>query len=169
MHRPHRVRLVSILACLAALSGAAAARAEVDVRLTAHRVTTDARGQETTAPAEQAKPGDLVEYRAVYHNEGNASVQKLVATLPIPAGMEYVPRTAAPAVVTASLDGKTFAPVPLTRKVRLENGREVVREVPAGEYRFLRWSVGALEARQKHTVRARVRVTPLLSAAPAAR
>ena len=63
-------------------------------------------------------------------------MNKLVATLPIPEGLEYLPKTVRPAPALASLDGKTFAPMPLKRKVRLADGREVEREVAASEYRF---------------------------------
>jgi hypothetical protein len=94
-------------------------------------------------------------------------VKELAATLPVPRGMEFLPRTAAPEPILASLDGKTFEPVPLQRRVRLANGREVTRDVPAAEYRFLRWSLGTLGARETRTVAARVRVSPLEIAAVA--
>jgi hypothetical protein len=75
--------------------------------------------------------------------------------------MQYLPRTAQPTVVLASLDGKSFAPVPLKRKVRLADGREVTREIPTTEYRWLRWTIGSLDAKSDETVRARMRVIPI--------
>jgi len=86
-------------------------------------------------------------------------VRQLVATLPIPAGVEYQPTSARPAVVLASLDGKSFAPIPLKRTVRLPDGREVTREIPASEYRWLRWTIGSLAPKSSEIVRARVRVS----------
>jgi uncharacterized repeat protein (TIGR01451 family) len=133
---------------------------DVQVSLTAHRVAADANGQTTLEPGDQARPGDVIEYRVRYSNQAPTGVRRLVATLPIPKGMEYLPRTAHPARVEASLDGRSFAPVPLTRKVRLANGREVVREVPPSEYRQLRWTLGDLAAHGSETVTARVRVSP---------
>ena len=62
-------------------------------------------------------------------------------------------------------DGKSFAPVPLTRRVKLAGGKTVVREVPAAEYRALRWSIGSLAANSTRTVGARMRVSPLESVA----
>jgi len=56
-------------------------------------------------------------------------------------------------------DGHTFESIPLMRKVKLDDGREVMREVPAAEYRFLRWSLGTLGAHGQQSVRARVRVS----------
>lgn len=141
---------------------------DVHVALTAQRVTvTD--GKETFAAADKARPGDVLEYRAVYTNDGRTAVNHLDATLPVPTGLEYLPKSAAPAVVLASTDGKSFAPVPLLRKERTADGREVVREVPLSEYRALRWTVGTLAAKESRTVRARMRVTPLASVAAVTR
>jgi uncharacterized repeat protein (TIGR01451 family) len=109
----------------------------------------------------------VVQYSASYKNPGTSSVQQVFATLPIPDGMEYLPRTASPAQVQASLDGKRFEPVPLKRRARLEDGREVVREVPFAEYRYLRWSLGAIGARGQESVSARVRVSPTAPAVAA--
>jgi uncharacterized repeat protein (TIGR01451 family) len=144
------------------------AYADGDVRVTlqAARVTT-ANSHEVLASADQAKPGEILEYRAIYTNDGKSAVRQMLATLPIPAGVEYLPRTAAPAVVLASLDGKSFDAVPLMRSERTADGREVIREIPASEYRFLRWTVGTLAAKQSRTVTARVRVAPIAVAANA--
>ena len=62
--------------------------------------------------------------------------------------------------VEASLDGRTFAAVPLTRVVRGPDGRNVIREVPVSEYRALRWPLGSLSSRQSRAVTARVRIQP---------
>jgi len=155
------------MALLLTIAGVVAAHAEVQIQLTAHRVQKNDRGIEVLAPAEEIKPGQLVEYRAVYTNQGAKGVEKLLATLPIPAGTELVASTAAPAGPMASLDGSSYAPMPLRRKVRLADGREVTRDVPLSEYRYLRWSLGTLGPEQEKTVKARVRVTPILSAAAA--
>ena len=161
MHRTLRVFAATALA-VAGLGSCALAYAESDVHvdLTAHRILVS-QGKEARLPAEQAEPGDVIEYRATYTNRGNTAVRDLEATLPVPAGLEYLPKTAQPVRLLASLDGKTFAPVPLTRRVKLEGGKTVVREVPAAEYRALRWSIGALAANSARTVGARMRVSPL--------
>lgn len=144
------------------------AAGDVRVALTAQRVSvTD--GKEVFATAEKARPGDVIEYRAVYRNDGKTAVRELFATLPVPTGLEYLPKTAAPAVVLASTDGSSFSPVPLLRKERTADGREVVREVPLAEYRALRWPVGTLAAKESRTVSARMRVVPLASVAAVAR
>jgi uncharacterized repeat protein (TIGR01451 family) len=161
MHRT--LRLVTALALTVAGLGSFAlayAEGDVAVSLVAHRILVS-QGKEARLPAEQAKPGDVIEYHATYTNRGASAVRDLEATLPVPAGLEYLPRTAQPVRLHASLDGKTFAPAPLTRRVKLANGRTEVREVPASEYRALLWSIGSLGANSARTVVARMRVAPL--------
>jgi uncharacterized repeat protein (TIGR01451 family) len=122
-------------------------------------------GKETLSPATQARPGDLVEYRATYTNTGAQPARQVMATLPVPTGMEFVGRTAVPAKLEASVDGRTYAPVPLTRRVKLVDGREVVRTVPTSAYRWLRWPLGTLGSNSARTVSARMRVQPVPVAA----
>jgi uncharacterized repeat protein (TIGR01451 family) len=165
MHRTLRF-VTALVLTVAGLGSCALAYAEGDVHvaLTAHRILVS-QGKEARLPAEQAEPGDVIEYRATYVNRGTTAVRDLEATLPVPSGLEYLPRTAQPVRLHASLDGKSFAPVPLLRRVKLADGRSVMREVPASEYRALRWSIGSLGARSTRTVGARMRVAPLESVA----
>jgi uncharacterized repeat protein (TIGR01451 family) len=160
MHFPvRRACTVALFTCSTLFAGLAQAQDGLQVSLTARRVTTDDRGRETFVAADQAKPGEIVEYRAVYHNLGTSAVREVAATLPIPAGTELVRSTARPARMLASVDGVTFAAPPLKRKERLADGREVEREIPIAEYRWLRWPLGAIAAGGSQAVRARVRVS----------
>jgi uncharacterized repeat protein (TIGR01451 family) len=163
-----RTFAIAIVAVAAFAPALAFADGDVRVALVSQRVTL-VNGKEVLVSAEKARPGDVIEYRAVYKNDGPTAVRELDATLPVPNGLEYLPKTAAPAVVLASTDGRTFATVPLVRKTRTADGREVVREVPLSEYRALRWSLGTLAAKEARTVRARMRVAPLASVAVNAR
>jgi uncharacterized repeat protein (TIGR01451 family) len=160
MYRSVRFCLALAVA-VAVLVTAPAARAGggVSVQLTANRITKS-QGREVLSSAAQAHPGETLEYRATYRNDGDGEARGLAATLPIPAGTSYVPGSASPRRVEASLDGRTFAPVPLTRKVRTADGRTVVREVPVSEYRALRWPLGSLPKSQSRAVTARVRIEP---------
>src|SRR5437762_1650033 len=147
MHRWMERTLVTALVVTALLIPAfARAEGDVSIALSAQRVTAKAGGREAVERADRAKPGDVIEYRATYRNQGHAVVRRLDATLPIPAGTEYLDRTARPAVMLASLDGRSFAPIPLMRRVRLADGREVMHAVPASEYRWLRWSLGSIDS-----------------------
>jgi uncharacterized repeat protein (TIGR01451 family) len=157
MHRSIRLALAFALIGTALAASVVFAAGGVTVELTAHRVTMT-QGRETLAPADQAKPGELLEYRALYKNSGTSEARGLAATLPIPQGTQYVKGSAAPQKVEASLDGRTFAPIPLMRKEKTADGRTVIRAVPLSEYRALRWPLGTLAAKQSRSVAARVRV-----------
>lgn len=159
MHRSIRLTLALALTGTALAATVGFAAGGVSVELTAHRVTKQ-HGKEALALAEQAKPGELLEYRAHYKNSGTSEARGLAATLPIPRGTQYVPGSATPGRLEASLDGQTFALVPLMRKVKTGGGKTVMREVPVSEYRALRWPLGTLAAKQSRVVAARVRVEP---------
>jgi uncharacterized repeat protein (TIGR01451 family) len=152
-------RALTIAAAVSLMATAARAENTVTVQLTANRVTKT-QGRESLASADQARPGELLEYRAVYKNGAASEVRNVAATLPIPRGTTFVRGSAAPARVEASLDGSHFAAVPLTRTVRGADGREVVQEVPVSEYRALRWPLGSLAGHQSRAVTARVRIEP---------
>lgn len=165
MHRIHS-RVLALLLVVAASAAPALAYAKdaVTVALSAHRVT-EHEGREVLVVAKEAKPGEVIEYRATYTNRGVESVREVWATLPIPAGLELLMPSVAPAKLLASTDGKAFAPAPLVRRERDASGIEVLRPVPAAEYRALRWSLGTLPAKQSRTVVARARVAPVAIAA----
>ncbi|MGH7726716.1 MAG: hypothetical protein ACREOU_14920 [Candidatus Eiseniibacteriota bacterium] len=169
MTRFQRRCLALGLVCLGVfVQSAAFAGDDVAVTLSAQRVTVS-HGKEAFMPADHARPGDVIEYRATYRNTGASDVKDLAATLPVPAGLSYLPRTANPVALLASTDGRSFEPVPLKRTVKLADGSTKTVEVSVSEYRYLRWSIGTLAAKNSRTVRARMRVAPLetVSAVPA--
>ena len=129
----------------------------VESRLEARKVVTAADGKEGYASAADAKPGDVIEYVATYRNTTKQPVRNLDATLPLPDQTEFVPGSGKPAGARASLDGKTFAAMPLTRKVK-RDGRDVEEPVAPREYRFLRWHADTLVPDQPLAYSARVRV-----------
>lgn len=115
-------------------------------------------GEERFVPAETVRPGDTIEYRLVYTNNGADAMRDLTATLPIPQGMTYRAKTASPSAVHASLDGTNFAPIPLQRSITGPDGNTLVVDVPVEEYRYLRWRIADLPAKQEARFTARVRV-----------
>ncbi len=150
---------LAVAAAVSITAPAVQAGGGVAVELTANRIT-NTQGREVLSSAAQAHPGETLEYRATYRNDGATEARGLAATLPIPLGTAYVPGSASPRRAEASLDGRTFAAIPLMRSVRTADGRTVVREVPASEYRALRWPLGALSKNQSRAVTARVRIQP---------
>lgn len=131
----------------------------VDVRLQAYQVVAATKdGAEKLVPATVANPGDTIEYQVTYQNNGKLPARAVAATLPVPEGaMAYLDGSAAPKAVQASLDGKQFSPIPLTREVT-RAGKRVIETVPPAEYRFLRWELGDLAPGKAATVTSRMRV-----------
>jgi uncharacterized repeat protein (TIGR01451 family) len=136
---------------------ASSADNNVLVALQAFKVVTTATGTKLVA-TDAAQPGDTIEYQVTYSNKGATAARDVLATLPVPkGGLAYVPDSAAPSAVQASLDGATFAPLPLTRTV-VRAGKQVVETVPVSEYRFLRWKLGEIKPGASTTVSSRMRL-----------
>jgi uncharacterized repeat protein (TIGR01451 family) len=138
----------------------------LSVVLTHQKVVTRADGKEALVAADAAKPGEVIEYQAAYQNKGGAPLRRVEATLPVPVGTEVLPNSVRPSNAKASLDGVTFQSVPLKRKVKQADGKEIEQLVPFAEYRFLRWSVGTLEPGKKLVYMARVKVNAEASSSP---
>ena len=134
--------------------------------LTQSKVTVGADGKEVLVPAANAAPGDVIEYRVTYTNRGKAAVTGVEASLPVPPGTAYVGGSARPAGGLASLGDAKFEPIPLKRRVKLADGRFEDREVPATEYKALRWKLGELAAGKSASVSARMRLVPIGAAPP---
>ncbi|WP_323503886.1 hypothetical protein, partial [Cryobacterium sp. RTS3] len=54
------------------------------------KVTKTADGKEHFSSADSIRPGDVIEYRAVYTNRTDKPVNGVIATLPVPEGLEYL-------------------------------------------------------------------------------
>lgn len=148
-----------VVGCFSTLClSSALAAAEVTAELVAHKVADDQAGGEILVSADEAVPGDVVEYRVVYRNVGSSAVSGLQGTLPLPEEMAYLPGSAEPKEVMATVDGESYLPVPLMRQVRLANGQIEMRPVPPRDYRGLRWALGELSSGQETTVKARARI-----------
>jgi hypothetical protein len=153
---------------LSLLAGSAYAEPARDVLVTmeVNKVVKGDDGKEVLQSAEQAKPGDILQYTATYTNKTNKIWRDLEATIPIPTYTEYVPASSRPAGAKASLDGQSFQSIPLRRKVKQADGKEITQLIPYGEYRTLRWFVGKLSENQELKFSTRVKV--LSNEAPAA-
>ena len=125
------------------------------IQLTQKRVVASPQG-EKLEDAASVKPGDVIEYRATYTNVSKQAVQGLVAKLPIPEGLEYLPKTAKPFNATLQAAGRDgqFGVEPLQRKAA--DGS--VQTLPYTEYRTMRWSIGQLNAGASVVVSARAKV-----------
>jgi len=156
--------LISVFSNGEALAGAPQNNGDkkpITISLSMKRVVVDAKGNEALQDALRIKPGDLVEYTAVYRNRGNRGVSGLYASLPVPLGLEYVKQSGRPSPVEATTDGVKYAAEPLLRTVKDKDGTDRQEEIPYPEYRNLRWDVGNLEPGKRIVVSARMRIIAL--------
>src|ERR1700730_12540067 len=130
-------------------------QAEVKVLLIATKIVK-IDGTEKTQPGDKAQPGDVIEYVAEYKNPDKSPVKDVLATLPVPAGMEYIPNTAAPGQVMASTGDGSYAPIPLKKEVRGADGKITQVLLPYSEYHSLRWNLGVIAGGTSKSVRARM-------------
>lgn len=162
-----KISQLIVLAALLAVGGHVAAKPESDlaINMTQAKVVMKD-GKEALEPADQAKPGDVIDYTAEYRNNSAKPISALEATIPVPAGTEYVADSAKPAPNKASLNGEKYEAIPLKRKVKHADGKEVEELVPFKEYRFLRWSAPAIDAgkSQKYSLRVKVATTESVAA-----
>jgi len=150
-------KLNSARVILAMLALSLSANAEVKVILVANKIVKSS-DTEVRQSGQTAKPGDTIEYVAEYRNTDKSPVRNVVATLPVPAGMEYVPDTESPRPASASTDGMHFSAIPLKRTVHNASGQPKEELVPYSEYRTLRWNLGEISGTASKTVTARVKV-----------
>jgi uncharacterized repeat protein (TIGR01451 family) len=142
----------------------AAAKKVVAAELTQFVVVKAANGREQLLDASSVKPGDVLEYRVTYTNNSGKAVTGLVADLPIPEGLEYVPRSAKPGadLVKAAVKDGEYSAEPLMRKGKANKPEPV----PYAEYRALRWTLGQLPAGGVAAVSARAKVEVVIPPAP---
>ena len=123
----------------------------VQVVLEQFKIVVD-NGKETQVSAAQVKPGEIIEYRVTYKNTSKAAVKNLIATLPVPKGLEYQDKTANPlATAEASIDKINFAAMPLMDATK--------KPIPLPKYRALRWKLQELGADKHVMVSARMKVS----------
>lgn len=154
------VRRLLVALCLGVVfvAGAQAEEGELAVQLDAKKVITSEQGKESFDSAESAQPGDVIEYTATYSNGGQQQLQNIKPVLPIPVGMTFMPDSATPQQVLASVDGQLFQPIPLMEKIVSKDGKVETKAVPLDRYRYLRWSVPTLAPGKQFAIKARARV-----------
>jgi hypothetical protein len=149
-----------LAACMAA--GAADGSGPAHVRLVAYKVATALEAgvpRERLETLQSLRPGDTMEYEATYVNGAAEAMRDVQVTLPVPeGGLVYEPSAD---TLLASLDGRSFQPVPLMRLQITADGRKLMRRVPLAEYRFLRWDLGHVPAGASRSVRARMTLPAL--------
>ena len=171
----HMLRRLSQFICLLALGGlsfgATAADADavvagvkksapIAVHLQQFKVGKDDKGATKFDEATAVLPGEVIEYRATYSNHG-ATALPVVATLPIPEGLEYVKESAKAknnlAHTVAQKDAQ-FSYEPLVQRVSTASGTTLSQPIPYASYRYVRWDLGRLSPGNSIEVSVRAKV-----------
>lgn len=109
------------------------------------RVVTKENGREVFLPADEARPKDVLEYRLTYANTGDAILRNISVVDPVPAGTEYIVRTATrphEGAVEFSIDGgKTFHTWPVKIMKKTADGKEVETEATPDMVSHIRWTI----------------------------
>jgi uncharacterized repeat protein (TIGR01451 family) len=148
---------LALFACLVLMPVFAQQTGQVESKLEARKVVLKD-GKESFESGAAAKPGDTIEYVATYTNKGKTPVGKLEPTLPIPANTEFIAASQKPGDAKASTGGTQYDVIPLKRKIKQPDGKEIEQTVPLREYRSLRWFQNELAAGATATFVARVKV-----------
>ena len=119
--------------------------------------------EERLMPAQEAGPGDTIEYRLLYTNVSERTLSGLVVNGPIPDSTSYVGGSDNASVnadftVSAGAEGD-FQAEPYVRLVTDANGNQQEEVVPPEDYTQLRWQpVESIAPEQTQTYVYRVKV-----------
>lgn len=135
-------------------------QAPIVIHLQQFKVTKDEKGEAKFEEATAVLPGELLEYRATYSNQGTTALP-VVATLPIPEGLEYVKESAKSknkiAHTVAQKDAQ-FSNEPLVQRVVTASGATLSQPIPYASYRYVRWDLGRLSPGNSIEVSVRAKV-----------
>lgn len=146
---------LSLALCLTALFATPRVyAADLETKLMANRVVGTGEN-EKLVDAANAAPGEVIRYVASFSNTTARGLSQVVATLPIPGGLELLPATVKPAATEGSLDGKVFVPLKRLLGPKAEGG--LGTQVSA--VRALRWEPRDIAAHAEFSVEARAKVS----------
>jgi len=130
-----------VLMCCAGLVWA---KGPVEGTIQAFIVAQDKNGNEIIEETTQAEPGQVMEYRLRFSNQGDSAVKGLKIVDPIPVQTTFIPdsdSTAVSAVFEVSIDGgKTFESTPVVRIETQADGTQKKIIIPPEQYTHLRWN-----------------------------
>lgn len=135
--------LTFVLAFLLGIAGFAFAKGPVTGEIQAYIVTKDGDGQEKIEPAVETEPGQVMEFRIVFTNNGDSSVSGIKVVDPIPLNTRFIGdshNADIEAEFEVSIDGgESFEPVPVKRFETQADGIQKEVIVPPEQYTHVRW------------------------------
>ncbi len=131
-------------------------------------------------PTTQVKPGDVIEYKAIYKNNSANQISNMAATLPVPQGVFLLTqgmntsKLSARATLTQSgadsetnnlnvtQDNKVWGTFPIKEKVRTQTTppTTVEKDIPLTYYKAVRWTATQFAPNAQLVLTARMKVIP---------
>ena len=124
-------------------AGLAYAKGPVTGEIKVFVVSTDDSGQEIVTEADETEPGQVMEFRIVFTNNGEESVRGVQVVDPIPLNTRFVSdshQADVPASFEVSIDGgESFELEPVTRIETQADGSQKEVVIPPSQYTHVRW------------------------------
>ena len=141
-----RAIYLAALVCVMGMSlSALADQGPLSGSVKAFRVVTHENGREEFQTADEARPSDVIEYRLTYANRGETTLRNVVVVDPVPAGTEYLTRSATrpyDGTVEFSIDGgKTYHSWPIRIKTTNPEGKLVEVVATPDQVTHIRWNI----------------------------
>ncbi|NND89932.1 MAG: DUF11 domain-containing protein [Granulosicoccus sp.] len=140
MHYP---RFLLVLSVLFSMAGLAFASGPVTGEIQAFIVSVDEDGKEVILQADEAEPGNVMEFRIVFTNNGDDDVRGVQVVDPIPQNTRFVPdspQSDVPADFEVSIDGgESFELEPVVRIETQADGSQKEVVIPPEQYTHVRW------------------------------
>lgn len=152
------------LALVLSIAGIAYAKGPVTGEIQAFIVTKDSDGSEKIMPAEETVPGQVMEFRIVFTNNGDSNVSGIKVVDPIPQNTRFIGDSHSAdvnALFEVSIDGgDSFEAEPVKRFETQADGSQIEVIVPPEQYTHVRWVASEELASQggKHSYSYRVSV-----------
>ncbi|WP_201576838.1 hypothetical protein [Psychrobacter sp. H8-1] len=127
----------------------------INTKITASLISVDANGQELLVPVTdktRLQSGNVLEYQGFFTNTNPDRVRKMTVTLTIPEQVELL-RAVSPDFPYGSVDGNTFARMPL--RTRVDNQ---LQEVDLKHYTAVRWDLEGVGLNDTVVVKYRAKV-----------
>jgi len=106
-------------------------------------VTKDSDGKEEVVPAKETVPGQVMEFRIVFTNNGDDSVSGIKVVDPIPENTRFIGDSHladVEALFEVSIDGgESFESEPVKRVETQADGSQIEVVVPPEQYTHVRW------------------------------
>ncbi len=135
--------LTFVLALVLGIAGFAYAKGPVTGEIQAFIVTKDSDGLEKVLPAVETVPGQVMEFRIVFTNNGDSGVRGIKVVDPIPQNTRFIGDSHSadvPALFEVSIDGgESFEAEPVVRVETQSDGTQKEVVVPPEQYTHVRW------------------------------